>query len=237
MASPVATYAANPSGSTSSRAPRRTWGPGSSGEGDPSTVRRCSTSGIPSRPLSMKPTLVLMGDGKVGGRLRAPGDHQVLLGRVAADLLRWPAWTSRWIPSDESDVFELTADGRAPRIVKVEREEMWCVRREELAFPALRSRGFDEFPEIEFATESLESAPASFMVMPKTEGRPLMELWAGDPPRAVWVVERIGDFLRRLVAVDWRDVPGVVTPQERVRGFARWLVSATSLHHFFGIQR
>jgi len=38
----------------------------------------------------------------------------------------------------------------------------------------------------------------------------------------VWVVERIGDFLRRLEAVDWRDVPGVVRPDERVRGFGAW---------------
>lgn len=163
-----------------------------------------------------------MGDGRVDGQLRTPGDHRALFGRIAADLLGWPSWTAEWIPSDESDVFELTTDGRPPRIVKVERDGMWCVRREELAFPVLRARGFDEFPEVEFSSESLPDAPAPFTVMPKTECRPWDEIWSEDRELAVWVVERIGDFLRRLAAVDWRDVPGVVKPEARVGGFAGW---------------
>lgn len=162
-----------------------------------------------------------MGDGRVGGHLRTPGNYEDLFEQIAG-LLGWSSWSHEWIPSDEADVFELTSPGQASRIVKVEREGMWCVRREELAFPALRSRGFDEFPEIEFATASLESAPSSFTVMPKTESRPWSELWAEDRRLAIWVVERIGDFLRRLADVDWRDIPGVVTPDERVRGFGEW---------------
>ena len=165
-----------------------------------------------------------MGSGSVGGRLRTPGDHEYLIGRIAAELLGWSSFDHRWIPSDEADVFELSAPGHAVRIVKVERKEMWCVRREELAFPALRARGFDEFPEIEFATASMESPPSSFTVMPKTEGRPWPDLWAEDPRLAIWATERIGDFLRRLADVDWRAVPGVVTPRERVQGFAAWFV-------------
>ncbi len=165
-----------------------------------------------------------MGDGTVGGRLRIPGDHERLLERIATGLLGWSAWTHEWIPSDEADVFELSSPDHAARIVKVEREGMWCVRREELAFPALRLRGFDEFPEIEFATASLESAPSPFTVMPKTEGRPWSELWDEDRRLAIWVSEKIGDFLRRLADVDWRHIPGVVTPHERVRGFGEWFV-------------
>ena len=163
-----------------------------------------------------------MGEGKIGGRLRTPGDHTALIERIATELLGWSSWGHRWIPSDEADVFELFSDAHAPRIIKVEREGMWCVRREELAFPALRSRGFDEFPEIEFATASLESPLSSFTVMPKTEWRPWPELWAEDRRLAFWVAGRIGDFLRRLADVHWREIPGVVTPEERVRGFAIW---------------
>lgn len=121
-------------------------------------------------------------------------------------------------------MFELSAAGRPARIVKVEREGMWCARREQLAFSALRARGFGEFPEVEFATASMESAPSPFTVMPKTEGRPWPDLWAEDRRLAIWVAEKIGDFLRRLAGVDWRVVPGVVTPQERVGGFSAWFV-------------
>lgn len=166
-----------------------------------------------------------VGDGKVGGQLRKPGDHRVLLQRITSDVLRWPTASSTWIPSDEADVFEVTAPDHAPRIVKVEREGMWCVRREEVAFPVLRARGFDEFPEIEYSTQSLDVAEAPFTVMPKTEGRPWPELWAENPQLAVWVVERIGDFLSRLALVDWREVPGVVRPEARVRGAGHWFAA------------
>ena len=163
-----------------------------------------------------------MGDGKVGGKLRVPDDHSALLGRIAHELLGWRQCHHSWIPSDEADVFELTADGHAPRIVKVERDGAWCVRREELAFPAMPSLGFSEFPEVEFATAALDSAARPFIVMPKTNGRPWPDLWAEDRRLAVWVTDRVGDFLRRLAAVDWRQVPGVVTPDERVGGFENW---------------
>lgn len=164
-----------------------------------------------------------MGDGRIKGKLRSPGDHDLLLERIASELLGWRAnsWTRHWIPSDEADVFELSRDDGAPRIVKVEREGAWCVRREERAFPVLRARGFVEFPEVEFATGSLQSA-TPFIVMPKTVSRPWPDLWTEDRRLAVWVVERIGDFLRRLALVDWRAVPGVVRPQERVDGFGSW---------------
>lgn len=171
---------------------------------------------------SLPRTLESVGDGRVGGELRSPGAHDALLGRIATELLGWSTWAHLWIPSDEADVFELTADDEPPRIVKVEREGMWCVRREERAFPVLRSRGFVEFPEVEFATESLEEPSASFTVMPETEWRPWSDLWDEDRALCIWVVERIGDFLRRLAAVDWRDIPGVVTPDARVEGFAAW---------------
>ena len=179
---------------------------------------------MPALTGDRQPTLGDVGDGKVGGRQREPGDHSVLIERVAVGLLGWSSWQHRWIPSDESDVFELSSPGRAPRILKVEREGMWCVRREELAFPALRARGFDEFPDVEFATVSMDSPPSPFMLMPKTEGRPWPELWAEDRRLAVWVAEKIGDFLRRLADVDWREIPGVVTPSERVHGFSAWFV-------------
>jgi hypothetical protein len=125
-------------------------------------------------------------------------------------------WT--WIPSDESDVF---ASDRW--VAKIEREGWWTVRREVPAFPVLRAMGFDEFPEIVADHRDLagHDEPA-FALMPRTLGRAFDELWRDDRSLAVWTVARIGDFLRRLETVDWREVPGVVRPDERVASYATW---------------
>ena len=37
-----------------------------------------------------------------------------------------------------------------------------------------------------------------FLVTPFTVHRPWSDIWNDEPTRAVWVTERIGDFLRRL---------------------------------------
>jgi hypothetical protein len=68
----------------------------------------------------------------------------------------------------------------------------------------------------------LPGAPTRFVVMPKTPSRPLPDLWIEDRRLAIWAVERIGDFLRRLAAVPWTEIPGVVRPDEAVVGFRGW---------------
>jgi Ser/Thr protein kinase RdoA (MazF antagonist) len=132
--------------------------------------------------------------------------------------------TASWepIPSDETYVFRLELDGLAPRIVKIDRSDGWIVRREQLAFPALRTRGFPEFPEVEFTQGDLPDATADFFVMPETPARRLSDLWAENRDLACWTVNRTGDFLRRLAGVPWNEIPGVASPSEQSRGFTTW---------------
>jgi hypothetical protein len=163
-------------------------------------------------------------------------NHDKLLARIARELLHWSesSWRPRWIPSDESDVFELDpGDGSTRRIVKIERPDMWCVRREIQAFPALRARGFSEFPEVEWSADDLLDAHLPFLVTPKAASRPLPELWTEDRRLAMWTTERIGDFLHRLAVVPWIEIPGVVRPDERVGTFSGWFASffAPLIHH------
>jgi hypothetical protein len=132
--------------------------------------------------------------------------------------------TATWerIPSDETYVYRLRLDGFAARIVKVDRGDGWIVRREQLAFPALRARGFPEFPEVEFTQADLPDATADFFVMPETPARDLADLWAEDPSLACWTVSQTGDFLRRLAPVPWHEIPGVASPTEQSSAFSAW---------------
>jgi hypothetical protein len=157
----------------------------------------------------------------VSPKLAVEPDRRQLLDRIAAELLPGDAptaWT--WLPSDECDAFATDE-----WVVKIERDDdSWVVRREVPAFPVLQSMGFDEFPEVVASHESTgwdEVAP--FMVMPRYVRRPFDDLWREDAAIAHWTVGRIGDFLRRLGQVDWRTVPGVVRPTERVASFPSWL--------------
>jgi hypothetical protein len=128
-----------------------------------------------------------------------------------------------WIPSDEADVFRLRFDDLdPPRILKIERADRWVVRREQVAFPRLRAYGFSEFPEVEFTQADWREDGPSFMLMPETSWRPLHELWDEDERVAVEVVRRMGSFLARLSSVDWRDIPGAVSPTVKSQSYLQW---------------
>jgi hypothetical protein len=128
-----------------------------------------------------------------------------------------------WIPSDEADVFRLRFDDLdPPRILKIERSDRWVVRREQVAFPRLRTLGFGEFPEVEHTQADWREEGPSFMVMPETRSRPLHRLWDEDRSVAVGVVRRMGSFLARLSSVDWREIPGVVSPALRCQSYVHW---------------
>ena len=126
-----------------------------------------------------------------------------------------------YIPSDESHTFELPLAGRAPRIVKFDAGEGFVAREQE-ALPALRDRGFVEFPEIEFTQADCQLDDVVFNVMPKTPHVPLHELWHTDPSVARDVVARTGDFLRRLATVPWESCPAAVSPSQRATEFPGW---------------
>lgn len=125
------------------------------------------------------------------------------------------------IPSDEAHVYRLGA-----HVVKVEKPGRHVVLHEQGAFPALRRMGFDELPEIVLTQDDLGEA-TRFNVMPCYPSRPLTDIWADDPAAARETMAAVGDFLRRLAAVDWREVPGVVTPERQQASvqswFERWL--------------
>lgn len=156
------------------------------------------------------------------GKLQTEPDHAALLQRVARAAYGSSA-RSVWVPSDEADVFIL--HGNSGRIVvKIERPDLWVVRREAVAFPALRTAGFDEFPAVELTNEELDDGAdwLPFMVMPFTEHRPWHDIWRDDPANARWVTERIGSFLRRLSIVDSATVPGAVLKGDGVAWFENW---------------
>lgn len=152
---------------------------------------------------------------------RAAPERAELLAHIARRLYGTTG-VAEWIPSHEADVFRFSFEGLAPRIVKIDRGDDWVVRREQLAFPALRARGFVEFPEVEFTQADLPGVAVDFMVMPETSSRPLADLWHQDHALAIWTVSRTGDFLRRLATVPWQDIPGVASPAQQCHGFGAW---------------
>jgi hypothetical protein len=125
------------------------------------------------------------------------------------------------IPSDESHTFELRLARRAPRIVKFDTGEGF-VAREQQALPALRDRGFVEFPEIEFTQADGPFDDVVFNVMPKAPHVPFDDLWRTDRTAASDVVARTGDFLRRLAIVPWETCPAAVSPSQRAVEFPGW---------------
>jgi hypothetical protein len=146
---------------------------------------------------------------------RPPSDLEHVIQRISRTFYSRHAQTD-WIPSDEADVFRLRFDDLdPPRILKIERSDRWVVRREQLAFPRLRAYAFREFPEVEFTQADWREQGPPFMLMPETRWRPLHELWDEDQSVAVAVVRRMGRFLSRLSSVDWRDIPGAVSPALR----------------------
>lgn len=154
------------------------------------------------------------------GKRPVEPDHGSLLTRTTVALFgrRVPA---RWVPSDEADVY--VVEGPARLVVKIERPDLWIVRRERQVFPALRRMGFDEFPSVELTDEAWDDHDGfPFMVMPYTEHRPWREIWAEDPRQAEWVVDRIGTFLARLAVVDPGAVPGASTAGNIRPWFEEW---------------
>jgi hypothetical protein len=154
---------------------------------------------------------------------------------VARQLYGGEAAAVEWIDSDQADVFRLVlADGRADRIVKVQRE-CWeyVVRREQTALPVLRGMGLTELPLIEFTQDDLPGCELPFMTMPATPSRPLDEIYASSPVRARAVVERIGGFMSRLRRVPWERVPGVQSPATKVieHGGSLWRALAPLAGH------
>jgi hypothetical protein len=145
--------------------------------------------------------------------------HDDLLGRIASRL--GVSSTPTLIPSDEADVYRLGS-----HVVKVERPDSHVVLHEQAAFPALRQMGFREMPEIVLTQDDVGET-TRFNVMPFVPSRPLAEIWADDPGAVRETIAAVGDFLRRLSAVDWRDVPGVVPPDRQQASvhawFERWL--------------
>ena len=125
------------------------------------------------------------------------------------------------IPSDESHTFELRLARRAPRIVKFDTGEGFVAREQE-ALPALRDRGFVEFPEIEFTQADCQLDGVVFNVMPKAPHVPFNDLWHRDPRAARDIVARTGDFLRRLATVPWETCPAAVSPSQRAIEFPGW---------------
>lgn len=156
------------------------------------------------------------------GKRQIEPDHGALLRRIAAEVFGAPA-SAEWVPSDEADVFILHRDQRRV-VVKVERPDLWVVRREAVAFPALRRMGFDEFPVVEMTRDGLADGAdcPAFMVMQFTEHRPWDEIWADDPDQARWVTQRIGLFLRRLSAVEPSSVPGAALTNGPAEWFREW---------------
>jgi len=79
-----------------------------------------------------------------------------------------------------------------------------------------------EFPEVEFTQADWREQGPPFMLMPETRWRPLHELWDEDQSVAVGVVRRMGRFLSRISSLDWRDIPGAVSPALRCQSSLRW---------------
>lgn len=121
-----------------------------------------------------------------------------------------------WIASDEADIFRLeTSTTGSARIVKIERAGGWVVQREQAALRALRPMGLPELPEIELTQQELKVEDTFFSVMPATPWRPFNEIWNSGVSHAIWVMHRAGDFLRRLRSIDWRNVPGALSPTQK----------------------
>lgn len=154
--------------------------------------------------------------------LTSSPDHDELIALIGRRLNSAHA-VAEWIPSDEADVYRLSFDkGISAKIVKIERSDRWVVRREQVVFPALRAQRLTEFPEVEFTQNDLDVDGMPFMVMPETVWRPWNEIWEESDVLAVWIVERMGDFLRRLRSIDWREIPGAVSPALKSQSVGNW---------------
>jgi hypothetical protein len=162
-------------------------------------------------------------------RRDAMPDHGALIRDVADRFYGGPC-DAEWVPSDEADVFRLHwPDGRASRILKIQRPEMsWVVWREQALLPALRARGLTEVPLVEHTQEDLPGCAATFMTMPMSPSVRLDEVFAAHPDRAADLVERLGGFLRRLGAQPLAGMPRISSPEDNDHGRA-WMGSVDVL--------
>lgn len=116
---------------------------------------------------------------------------------------------TRWIPSEECDVFVLEfGDPLPPKVLKLERAGSGVVAKEQRLLPFLRGHGL-EVPVIEHAAAGGPGAawPVAYSAMAFVPSRPLPELHAADPAAAHQVVARLGDFVARLLTVPLDAVP------------------------------
>jgi hypothetical protein len=134
-----------------------------------------------------------------------------------------------WIPSDDADVFRLTfTSGREPRILKLAAQGIVAVWRELGAFPAMRRLGVPEVLEFEYTSEDLPGTTCEFHITrelgnPATANRAWADAWTNHRDRALEIATWLGDCVRRIEGLDWRDVPRANDPERAVKQGDDWL--------------
>ena len=131
-----------------------------------------------------------------------------------------------------NEVYRLDfASVAAPKVIKVSRiagmaeEGYWggCgeILREQEVIRSLAERGF-EVPHIEFTQEDYSSPDVPFTIMPFYAGQPLCETYQTNPEAVSGAIKRIGEFIARLSAIDYAELPVGFTPRMVKKSFTQW---------------